>query len=42
MSSLQPSNRLKPSSPAFVDAGAVLLLGLLALLGFRHTYAGWS
>ncbi|HEY2792468.1 MAG TPA: transglutaminase-like domain-containing protein, partial [Micromonosporaceae bacterium] len=27
---------------ALVDVGALLVLGTLALLGFRHTYAGWS
>ncbi len=35
-------NRLKPTSAALVDAGALIVLGVLALLGFRNTYAGWS
>ena len=34
--------RLRPSAAALVDAAALLVLGVLALLGFRHTYTGWS
>jgi Transglutaminase-like superfamily len=34
--------RLRPSADALVDAGALLVLGLLALLGFRHTFTGWA
>jgi hypothetical protein len=32
----------RPTSAALVDAGALLVLGTLALLGLRNTYAGWS
>jgi hypothetical protein len=35
-------NRLRPSAPALVDIAALIVLGVLALLGFRNTYAGWS
>jgi hypothetical protein len=35
-------NRFRPASATPGDAGALLVLGLLALLGFRNTYAGWS
>ncbi|HEY1488470.1 MAG TPA: hypothetical protein VGF84_20335, partial [Micromonosporaceae bacterium] len=31
-----------PSSAALIDSAALVVLGVLALLGFRHTYAGWS
>ena len=35
-------SRFKPSNAALVDAGALVVLGVLALLGFRNTYAGAS
>jgi hypothetical protein len=35
-------SRLRPSSEELFDIGALLVLGMLALLGFRHTYTGLS